>query len=121
MVTASENSAPARQPNRPIEQSTMAAQITGQRRLLMLAEIHSQDGQRSSGLVYDLGPDGMFVLSAIGPKLKDKYVEIVLPAATNTPVRIVGKVIHCWEYGFRLLFRELDEVAWSFIRSCLLH
>jgi hypothetical protein len=88
------------------------------RRALVLIEIHWLDGKSTAGLIYDIGFNGMFVLSETLPKAHE-CVDIVMTAAGNRLIRIPGLVIHQRNHGFGLLFRRLDTSTRAFVEKYL--
>ncbi len=86
-------------------------------RTLMLARMRWPDGQSAAGLVYDIGPGGMFVVSGAGPE-GSSCVDVVVGGG-DASVRIKGFIVHRHKHGFGLMFRRLDRSAQDFLRTCL--
>lgn len=88
------------------------------RRLLVLVDLRWLDGVETGGLVRDLGPGGMFVLTATGTGV-GRCVDVAVPAPDDPPLWIPGLVIHRQASGFGLMFRHLDRRALAFVQRCL--
>jgi hypothetical protein len=60
--------------------------------------------------MYDISPDGMFVLSDVAINVND-CVDIVLPLKQegDEPVSLSCMVVHRSHYGIGLIFRRLDS------------
>lgn len=90
------------------------------RRTLALVEIGCGDGQWAAGLVHNISPDGMFVVTESAPAVNSCVdINVVLCMAANVPLRIAGLVVHRSQSGFGMMFRELDGVARAFVEKCL--
>lgn len=86
-------------------------------RMLILAKMRWPDGQSAAGLVYDIGPGGMFVVSGAGPEA-NSCVDVVVGDG-DTSVQIKGFIVHRHKHGFGLMFRRLDRNARAFLQTCL--
>lgn len=93
------------------------------RRALALVKIQYGNGFNyncGSGLMYDISPDGMFVLSELVPNVNDSVeIWMSLSIEENTPVRIPAMVVHCSKNGFGLMFRELDNEVRVYLSEIL--
>lgn len=89
-------------------------------RVMLLARVRWRDGKAAAGLVYDISPDGMFVLSVRGPAPRSCVeLDIRSGAGRSTDVSIPGLVVYRRAHGFGLLFRGLDDSAREFVERCL--
>lgn len=83
---------------------------SSRRRRLMLVMLDERSCQSEVGLIYDLSPDGMFIVSKARPDLNN-LVEVLMSAVNNKPVRIPGLVVHRRNHGFGLAFLQLDNAT----------
>ncbi len=98
------------------QQRVMNHRLGNRHRSLVLAEIYWRVGQSSAGLIYDLSPGGMFIVSRATPDV-NKRVAIVLSMCGNNSFKIPGLVVHSRKYGFGLLFQQLDYEASAFVQK----
>jgi hypothetical protein len=89
------------------------------RRALSLVEIQYRQG-RGSGLMYNIGPDGMYVLTKAGLRVHESVdISLAPPQDKGSPVRIKGMVVHRSKYGFGLMFSRLDKNARKLVSKYL--
>jgi hypothetical protein len=93
------------------EMMVMEHRHGARRRALSLVDIQYRRGH-GSGLMYNIGPDGMYVLSKAGLRVHDSVdISLAPPKNKGSPVRIKGMVVHRSKYGFGLMFSRLDKNA----------
>lgn len=89
-------------------------------RVMALVRVHDSDRPCSAGLLYDLGADGMFVVSEQRPEINRCVdIELALSPAWDMAIRIKGLVIHHHKHGFGLMFREPDDPALALLEASL--
>lgn len=88
------------------------------RRSLLLAEIQPRYGQADAGLIYDIGSNGMFVISRARPGV-NKCINVEFSATGDRSVRITGLVVHQNDHGFGMLFQQLQGEARAFVENYL--
>jgi hypothetical protein len=87
---------------------------------MVLARIRWRNDQSAIGLMYDISPDGMFLLSVCGPAPSTCVeVDILLAPGQRSAVSIPGLVVHRRQHGFGVIFRALDGPARAFVKHCL--
>jgi hypothetical protein len=90
------------------------------RRTLALVEIRCGDDQWAAGLVHNISPDGMFVVTESVPAVNSCVdINVVLCMAADVPLRLAGLVVHRSSSGFGMMFGELDGGARAFVEKCL--
>ena len=88
--------------------------------VMVMARIRWRDDQSAIGLMYDISPDGMFLLSVRGPAPNNCVeVNILLAPGQRSAVSIPGLVVHRSQHGFGVMFRALDGPARAFVKRCL--
>ncbi len=92
----------------------------GRCHVMVMARIRWRDDQSAIGLMYDISPDGMFLLSVRGPAPNNCVeVDILLAPGQRSAVSIPGLVVHRSQHGFGVMFRALDGPARAFVKHCL--
>lgn len=82
-----------------------------------------QDGVAdSSGLLYNVSRNGMFVLTRHPANGANLCVDIDLPMRDEAPVRLSALIVHHGDHGLGLIFRHLDPVAAAAVEAlCTRH
>lgn len=79
------------------------------RETLLLTKLKTPDGQHAAGLIYNLGQNGMFVLTKSTLNLgQNVYIRVPVHRAT---LWLAAQVVHRSPYGAGLTFGELSGVA----------
>ena len=88
--------------------------------VMVMARIRWRDNQSAIGLIYDISPDGMFLLSVRGPAPNNCVeVDILSAPGQRGAVSIPGLIVHRSQHGFGVMFRALDGPARAFVKQCL--
>lgn len=82
-----------------------------------------QDGVAdSSGLLYNVSRNGMFVLTRHPADGANLCIDIDLPMRDEPPVRLSALIVHRSDHGLGLIFRHLDPVAAAAVEAlCTRH
>lgn len=96
--------------------AVMDRRHSNRRRKLMLVKLDQRSEQSGVGLMYDLSPHGMFIVSKTRPDVNNR-VEVMLSVVNNKPVRISGFVVHRRNHGFGLTFHQLDNTARELVKK----
>lgn len=91
--------------------SRMEHRLGKRHRAFRLVTVLQEGVADSSGLLYNISRNGMFILTrqpAVGANL---CVDVDLPMRDRSPVRLSTLIVHRTDHGLGLIFRHLDPAA----------
>lgn len=62
-----------------------------------------------AGLLYNISQDGMFVVTEVQPRMNDSLDVYVQLTDSRMNVCLPGQVVHANDYGFGMIFRQINK------------